>query len=610
MILELTIDSQNKDKIITYYKYDKKNLKKLLNVKKYQEKKFNLFYNELGNIDVVIKFKNENGLNTFYIKDLFILHKIWTHVSLGAKPIDAYNYEVNEGCIPIYEMDLTELVRDLNNNLNFKKIICENTVKNAFKRMERLGYKFLRKNNNQILIQRKDFENLIPIFEETNESNLILKYLLNIFLIDDEITKIKKELKNCLSKKNNKSEIDKSFCKLLNWNYNFEFIQYDKKENNIKLKKIEKNYNDKYNKITKKQKIKHELEKILYLHLNESKFSNLIEYLKEIFGESSLDNDKCNLIYYDNNDSNESLIKFNHEKEMLKQSEIKFHYNSTKDNEILIDNATKDFLYDDVEKCLDKLTDLKKYIIEVIGSTGISRNQELRTFLENDEKGYHHFKKGTKFSYQDMSATTKSLKDSGHLTSEKVDLGSKGGFNFQVFELSDMGKAIYKVMTKQNPVVPEKKAIVDQHKSLEHGYLIKDCATEFESMGYKIHQERKDLRLDLPNGKRKDFDLIIEKGNETCHIEVERGTHTDEDFFDALDKIYQVMQKEGITPAKFYFISPNEQALYGKTKRQFFLWVKQRMDGMNGAKGKIIVNFTTFGKIKKQPKNIWETIPL
>lgn len=264
----------------------------------------------------------------------------------------------------------------------------------------------------------------------------------------------------------------------------------------------------------------------------------------------------------------------------------------------------------DVEKHIQILPDARKYIIEAIGKTGISRNQELRIYIENDEVGNTFYPKKSKSFYQDMSAATKGLKDSGYLLSEKVNLGSKGGYNFQVFELSDMGKAIYRVVTKKSAVVPEMKTILAQHKSLEHGYLIKDCASEFAEMGYTVLEDRKDLRFDLANGKRKDFDLIIEKEKEKCYIEVERGTHTDDDFFNAMDKIYQVMQGLNIEPAQFHFISPNEQQLFGKTKRQFFLWIKQRLGGIEEVKGKIVVNFTTFDKIKKRQKNMWETINL
>ena len=274
------------------------------------------------------------------------------------------------------------------------------------------------------------------------------------------------------------------------------------------------------------------------------------------------------------------------------------------------DNFDNTHLLLDVEPHIDRLPEARKYLIEVIGKTGISRNQELRIYLEEDEKGQQFYSKGSKFNYQDMSGAVKALKDMGYLDSEKVNLGSKGGYNFQVFELTEIGKSIYKVLTKKNPAPPEKLTVLAQHKSLEHGYLIKDCATEFVDMGYTVLVDRADLRFDLPDGKRKDFDLIIEKSGEKMFLEVERGTHTDEDFFNAMSKIYLVMQQQNISPAQFHFVSPNEQVLFGKTKRQFFLWIKQHLGGIDEVKGKIVVNFTTFDKIKKRLPNMWESINL
>lgn len=259
---------------------------------------------------------------------------------------------------------------------------------------------------------------------------------------------------------------------------------------------------------------------------------------------------------------------------------------------------------------LPNLTEAQKYVLAVIGRTGVSRNQELRAFLEQDETSKNHFERNGKFSYMDMSAVTKVLKDTGYLLTEKVNLGSKGGYNFHVFELSKLGLLTYDLLTNEPVAPPEKQAIMAQHKSLEHGYLIKDCATEFEDMGYTVLTERHDLRFELPDGKRKDFDLILAKDGEKAFIEIERGTHTDEDFFNAMDRIYQVMQQLNGTPVHFHFIAPNEQTLFGKTKRQFFLWVKQRLGGIDEVKGKIAVHFTTFDKIKRRQKEMWEDIEL
>jgi len=258
----------------------------------------------------------------------------------------------------------------------------------------------------------------------------------------------------------------------------------------------------------------------------------------------------------------------------------------------------------EIDRYLETLPDSHKLIIKTIGEHGVSRNQELREVLEEIPSGKNMFFKGNKFSYQDMSAIVKTLRDGGFLDAEKVKLGSRGGYNFTVYELTNLGKAIYKSLSGgKKAVVSEKKLITNQHASLEHGFLIKDCAQIFREMDYTVYTERKDLTVKLPDGRRKDFDIIIEKDGNKQYIEVERGTHTDEDFFEAMDKIYQVTNE-------FYFIAPNEEKLFGKTKVQVFKWIKERLGGMDKAKGKLVVHFATFEKIKKKLPHPWETIKL
>ena len=294
------------------------------------------------------------------------------------------------------------------------------------------------------------------------------------------------------------------------------------------------------------------------------------------------------------------------EEEMLEEVE------ETKEEEVEVETH----LLLDMERHLETMADDRKYLIEVIGATGISRNQELKTYLIEDQKGKDFYERNGNFSYADMSADTKGLRDSGYLTSERVELGAKNGYNFKVFELTDTGKAIYTILTKKHPAKPHKELIRDQHKTFEHGYLIVESASSFEAMGYKVYTKREDLRVDLSGGRRKDFDLIIEKEGKKQYIEVERGTHTDEGFFEAMNKIYEVMTKlyKG-QPAEFYFIGPNQDKLFGSTKRQFFLWINKELGGVKSAKGKIIVNFATFGTIKELSKNktnvqkeVWDTI--
>jgi hypothetical protein len=250
---------------------------------------------------------------------------------------------------------------------------------------------------------------------------------------------------------------------------------------------------------------------------------------------------------------------------------------------------------------VENLSDANKVVIRLIGETGVSRNTELRPHLENTQEGMTYFGRGGKFSYQDMSATIKNLRDGGFIDSEQIKLGAKGGYNFTCYELTALGKAVYKnISGGKKTVVSEKKLIMNQHKTLEHGFLIKDCATEFREMGYTVYEERADVTMKLPSGAKKVFDLIIEQEGKKQYIEVERGTHNDADFFDAMDKIHEVT-------TEFYFVSPNETQLFSKTKVQFYKWINERLGGLEKVKGKITVHFATFENIKKRGKTIWKT---
>ena len=273
---------------------------------------------------------------------------------------------------------------------------------------------------------------------------------------------------------------------------------------------------------------------------------------------------------------------------------------------VLTNKLERDDTYDptqaiDVDPYLESLSEDAKFIIKMIGEVGVSRNTELKDLLSEREDAKPLFFHGTKFQKNNMNNAVNDLINAQILTNDQIKLGSRGGI-FKIYELTDLGKHIYFALTNEVPVKSELALLIRQHASAEHGFLIKDSAAIFKEMGYTVHTERKDLRRDVSGGKHKSFDLIIEKGDETCYIEVERGTHNDEDFYVAMDKIREVTQQ-------FYFICPNEDILFSKTKRQFFLWVQKHLGGMDQAKG-IQANFTTFGKLKEGKKPLWDDINL
>lgn len=262
-----------------------------------------------------------------------------------------------------------------------------------------------------------------------------------------------------------------------------------------------------------------------------------------------------------------------------------------------------DDLFDDtIDVYLQNLSVQQEYLLTVIGKTGISRNSDLKEFLKSDSLGQQYYFIGKKYNSNALNRDIADLRDKSILSDEQVSYGGKGGGNFNVYELSKTGKSCFKKINNDNPVVPEKKQIVRHHASLEHGYLIKDSANIFRDMGYKVYTDLEDVSIKIDPKHRKVFDFIIEnEEGKLMHIEVERGTHTQEDFSYAMDKIYEITKE-------FYFICPNEQVKNKNTKKKFFTWVTKTLGGIQNAD--VVLNMTTIEQLRKKQKNLWEVTDL
>lgn len=299
------------------------------------------------------------------------------------------------------------------------------------------------------------------------------------------------------------------------------------------------------------------------------------------------------------------------EKKEEKESELGINEEGDEEKNVLPaqeeNELSKDVLKAKAQVLVHQLNDKQKYIIRTIGKTGISRNQELFEYILNEEAQTIPFNKKDKSVTNEMSATVKSLRDQGFLVSEKVNLESKGGYNFQVYVFSILGKEIYSLLTNEPLAITERNKMIARYRSLERGYIIKDSAVEFRAMGYNVQTEQKDVRFELPDGRKKHFDMLLEKDGETLFVQVDRGKNKEEDFVRSLKKTYDILTELGNDPIKFHFICPNEQSLYTNTKKQFLLWIKQHI-GYEAAAGKLQVHFTTFDKVKKHQKNLWDNV--
>lgn len=258
-----------------------------------------------------------------------------------------------------------------------------------------------------------------------------------------------------------------------------------------------------------------------------------------------------------------------------------------------------------IEEHIQSLNDKRLFVLKAIGKYGYSRNQELSDFIQEDAEGLEVFGGKGKNIKQETTNITRGLIDSTYLSASRITMGGRGGHNFNAFELTNIGKAIYKHLTKQQPVISEMSQLKKHHGSYEHGYLIKESSDRFRELGYTVYTDLDSCRYDLPDGSGfKRFDFVIEKDGEKQLIEVERGTHNEEDFFHMCDKIFAITKQ-------FYFITPNQTVLYDKTRKYFHLWIKKRMGGSSDPriKGQVTVNLLSFDTLTKTPlpKQLWKT---
>lgn len=449
--------------------------------------------------------------------------------------------------------------------------------------------KIIKETENRYLEMLKEKDSEIEEYSSIVEDLLELEKQIESLLIGEE-----KPTKENIKSETNIDEKPKSIAEKV------EEINYKKtSEGKLDLDLKEREENKKQNKSIDKKEYKPHFAETFSDKDNNEEEKNKPPIKKENTSnlrEEILKKHKKNKTSINTNDPPPSPIKMDDSREQ--------HDHPLSPNYKEIEKQKVSEIFDEnINSYLNNISNKQEYILKIIGETGISRNSDLRDFLLKDEKGMELFGKNKKVDYQSLSSEVASLRGSQILEDEKLSLGGRGGGASQVvYELSSVGKQCFKMLFEDDPVVPEKKRVVDMHGSLEHGYMIKDSAIIFSEMGFETFTKNEDITFKVSNGRRKVFDLLIkDKDEKIMHIEVERGTHNKEDFFDAMDRIFEITNE-------FYFICPNDAILNGTTKKHFFEWIKERLGGVNNAD--LILNTTTMASLRRKPKNIWSTTDL
>ncbi len=140
----------------------------------------------------------------------------------------------------------------------------------------------------------------------------------------------------------------------------------------------------------------------------------------------------------------------------------------------------------------------------------------------------------------------KSLIKLGILKSERLSTGYR---TFNLLTVTTLGKQLYRTAFKKEPPEQEHIALLSDHASLEHGYMIKDVKKILDERGYyrEVTIGRKRNRITLSEGRSVIPDVIaIARGIRIECYEVECGTHNQAEFNAKCNKLRSVTQNINI----------------------------------------------------------------
>ncbi len=242
----------------------------------------------------------------------------------------------------------------------------------------------------------------------------------------------------------------------------------------------------------------------------------------------------------------------------------------------------------DLNKIEAGLTDLEWYIIEFVGTTGIS---EKPIILDNLMSKFGEIASNTK-----IRKALKSLSDKQVLIEYKVQTGFRW---FNLDELSVDGEILFKGRFGKDAVESEMSKIRRAHDNIDHGYGIKDTAKLLsEKLGYSsvtIDRQANLIKLDETHSSIPD--IIAVKDGKTFYFEYECANHHSNDFDDKCHKLSMITDS-------LYFICPNNEAC-AKLEKQIKHWIETEGGREKLLKANVTVSLTTTTALGR---DVWVTV--
>ncbi len=208
-------------------------------------------------------------------------------------------------------------------------------------------------------------------------------------------------------------------------------------------------------------------------------------------------------------------------------SEFKF------ERPIEIGNNTYVAFFDEL---LQRFTPRDWEIFQMIVSSGISEECEAKRLIVDLTIQRHDRCISEDTAWLSIQALIKL----GVLSAKKISTGYR---NFKLLIVTDLGKQLYRTTFKKEPPKQEHIALLRNHASLEHGYMIKDVKKILAKRNVyrEISTNRKLNRIVLHDGRSVIPDVIAKTyGIENEYYEVECGTHNQSEFNAKCNKLLGV----------------------------------------------------------------------
>lgn len=185
---------------------------------------------------------------------------------------------------------------------------------------------------------------------------------------------------------------------------------------------------------------------------------------------------------------------------------------------------------------LQKFTPRDRETFRIILSSGISEECEAKRLIVDLNIRWHDKCISEDTAWLSIQALIKL----GVLRAEKISTGYR---NFKLLIATDLGKHLYRIIFKKEPAEQEHIALMQEHASLEHGYMIKDVKKILFKRGVyrEVSTSRKLNRIMLNEGRSVIPDVIAKTyGIENEYYEVECGTHNQAEFNAKCNKLLRV----------------------------------------------------------------------